>query len=42
MPKIVDAIPGAVSQILADTGVPAIDHRPQLFAHTVGRFLAGQ
>src|SRR5699024_8300449 len=41
-PKIVDAIAGAQSTVLAGTGVPAIDHRPELVADTVGAFLRAE
>ncbi|MFD5750348.1 alpha/beta fold hydrolase [Streptomyces sp. NPDC127033] len=39
VPKILAAIPGAVSEVLPGTGVPSVDHRPDLFAEAVGRFL---
>lgn len=41
LPKIAAAIPGARSAVLAGTGVPAVDHRPEQFAAAVGAFLAG-
>ncbi len=31
MPRIAAAIPGAGTAILPGTGVPAVDHRPELF-----------
>ncbi|GAA4835217.1 hypothetical protein GCM10023201_24570 [Actinomycetospora corticicola] len=37
--KILAAIPGARSALLPDTGVPAMDHRPDLVAEELGRFL---
>ncbi|GAA4788376.1 hypothetical protein GCM10023200_23550 [Actinomycetospora chlora] len=37
--KIVAAIPGAVAEILPGTGVPSVDHRPDLVADAVLRFL---
>ncbi|GLZ50145.1 alpha/beta hydrolase [Actinomycetospora sp. NBRC 106375] len=36
---ILDAIPGAVAETLPGTGVPSVDHRPELFADAVLRFL---
>jgi hypothetical protein len=40
MPRIAAAIPGAGTAILPGTGVPAVDHRPELFAAAVGEFIA--
>jgi pimeloyl-ACP methyl ester carboxylesterase len=40
LPRIAAAIPGARSAVLAGTGVPAVDHRPEQFAAAVGEFLA--
>ncbi|GAA4920555.1 pimeloyl-ACP methyl ester carboxylesterase [Actinomycetospora succinea] len=37
---ILAAIPGAVAEVLLGTGVPSVDHRPELFADAVTRFLA--
>ncbi len=39
VPQLCAAIPGAVSGVLAGTGVPSVDHRPDLFAETVAAFL---
>ncbi|MEV7865618.1 alpha/beta fold hydrolase [Streptomyces sp. NPDC088124] len=39
VPRILEALPGAVSELLPGTGVPSVDHRPDLFADAVGRFL---
>lgn len=36
--KVVGAIPGARAEILPGTGVPAVDHRPDLFAAALRRF----
>lgn len=36
---ILAAIPGAVAEVLPGTGVPSVDHRPELFADAVERFL---
>lgn len=37
---IVAAIPGARSAVLPGTGVPSVDHRPEVVAEAVGAFLA--
>jgi pimeloyl-ACP methyl ester carboxylesterase len=39
LPKLLAAIPGARSAVLAGTGVPAVDHRPAEFAAAVAGFL---
>ncbi|MER5753693.1 alpha/beta hydrolase [Streptomyces sp. NPDC002088] len=39
LPKITEAIPGARSAVLPGTGVPAVDHRPDLFAAQLRAFL---
>jgi pimeloyl-ACP methyl ester carboxylesterase len=39
LPKLLSAIPGARSAVLAGTGVPAVDHRPAEFATAVAGFL---
>jgi pimeloyl-ACP methyl ester carboxylesterase len=42
LPKIVNAIPGSLSVVLPGTGVPSVDHAPELFAETVRAFLIEQ
>ncbi|GAF48298.1 alpha/beta fold hydrolase [Rhodococcus wratislaviensis] len=42
LPKLVAAIPGARSEVLPGTGVPSVDHAPELFAATVRAFLLDQ
>lgn len=39
VPAVVAAIPGARAVFLPDTGVPSVDHRPELVAATVAAFL---
>ncbi|MEJ2869850.1 alpha/beta hydrolase [Actinomycetospora sp. OC33-EN08] len=40
--KILDAIPGSESALLPGTGVPSVDHRPELFADTVRTWLSAR
>lgn len=40
--RLLDAIPGATASILPGTGVPAVDHKPELFAAAVAAFLDRQ
>ncbi|MFJ5840817.1 alpha/beta fold hydrolase [Streptomyces shenzhenensis] len=42
VPKILEAIPGSVAHVLPGTGVPSVDHRPDLFAEAVRQFLLAQ
>ncbi|MDL5155160.1 alpha/beta fold hydrolase [Actinomycetospora termitidis] len=40
--KILAAIPDAESALLPDTGVPSVDHRPDVFADAVARWLSAR
>ncbi|MDQ6522547.1 alpha/beta fold hydrolase [Nocardioides sp. LHD-245] len=39
VPQLCASIPGAASAVLPGTGVPSVDHRPDLFAASVAAFL---
>ncbi|MCR1784387.1 alpha/beta fold hydrolase [Nocardioides carbamazepini] len=39
VPRLCAAVPGSTSAVLPGTGVPSVDHRPDLFAAAVGAFL---